>query len=624
MTLNSDLKKFLEYKAYLLRRWSIIMPAEAGSGHTTSCLSAADIVATLFFYTMHYDPYNFDNPDNDHFILSKGHASPLLYAVWSELGLVPEKELYTFREINSNLEGHPTLRFPYTEVATGSLGMGLSFGAGMAKCAKMDRRDYRTYVLLGDGEVAEGQVWEATEISAYYKLNNLIGIIDCNRLGQSQATMEGHHYKKYEDMFTGFGWQTFTVNGHDVAALADTFDKAKKITDKPVMIIAETYKGYGIEQVQDKNGFHGKPFKKDQLPAILDELAKRFPEAANYTGDYDWKPIMPTPSKHPVDFPEPERMPEPNFTKGNKLATRKAFGQALAALGTDNEYVVTFDGDVENSTYTQDFQAAHPDRFVECFIAEQNMVSMAEGFNRRGRVPFVATFASFLSRAHDQIRMAAIGDSSIKLVGSHAGVSIGQDGPSQMGLEDIAMMRATPNSIIFYPSDAVSTWRLLQKMVDYQTGMSYLRTTRMDTPIIYDNDEAFEIGGCKVLRKSNNDKVCVIGAGITLHNALKAYEQLKKENINIAVIDLYCIKPLDFKTLTLTAEKAGNTIIVVEDHYAQGGIGEAVMYALEDTTIDIYSLAVNQLPRSGKPDELMALVGIDTAAIIKKVKEVIH
>jgi len=617
--MNRDMLQFLAHKAYKLREWSIKLPTYAGSGHPTSALSAADIMAALFFDAMHYDPDNFENPNNDRFILSKGHASPVLYAVWRELGKLTDEQMKTYREINSPLEGHPTLRFAYTEAATGALGIGLSIGLGEALAARLDNRDYYTYVLLGDGELAEGCIWEAAEVAAYYKVENLIAIADINRLEQSGQTMYGYEIEKYAKKFEAFGWQTFSIDGHNLQELAGTLKTAREMYQgKPKIILAHTVKGKGVSFVENKNGYHGKPFSKEELPKALKELKENYSDAAQYTGNYVWKPDKPK-NDQPHTF-EPVHMPEPNYHYAEKIPTRKAFGQALAELGNVNQSVIALDGDVKNSTYTEIFEAAHPKRFFECFIAEQNMVSMGVGFDRRGKMPFIATFGAFMTRAHDQIRMAAIGQSTIKLIGSHAGVSIGQDGPSQMGLEDIAMMRALPNSIVLYPSDAVSTYKLLEQMANYNKGISYMRTTRMATPVHYRNDDEFPIGGCKIVRVSDRDEACVVAAGVTLFEALKAYEALQKENINISVIDLYSVKPLDAETLFKIGQASSNRVITVEDHYIQGGIGEAVATTLCNTTIEVINLAVAELPRSGKPEELLAWAGIDADAIIKAVK----
>ncbi len=621
-----DIQLFIERKAYIIRRDSLIMTSMAGSGHPTSCLSAADIVATLFFYAMHFDPHHFDNPNNDRFILSKGHAAPVLYAAWQELGMITEKELLTYRDIHSNLEGHPTLRFPYAEAATGSLGMGLSIGAGMALIAKRDKQAARTYVLLGDSELSEGSIWEAIEIAAYYKLDNLIGIVDCNRLGQSTETMHAHHVQRYADKFEAFGWKTIIVDGHDVHHLMCAFDKAREVEDRPVMIIAKTIKGYGIARVEDKPGFHGKVFPKEELNEITAELAARFPKAAAETNlstsaDQEFMPQKPAAEANEgARGCEDLQVHDPHLAIGSSEATRKAYGKALAAVGAKCKAIVSLDAEVKNSTYAELFEDKYPERFFQCFIAEQNMVSMGVGMWRRGKVPFISTFGAFFSRAHDQVRMAAIGSAALRLVGSHAGVSIGQDGPSQMALEDIGLMRALPGSVVLYPCDGVSTHKLVEQMAVYDEGISYLRTTRMDTPIRYASSEEFPIGGCKILAESEDDMTCIVAAGITVEEAMKARDQLLQEGISVAVIDLYSIKPLDYDTLLRVAMQAQQRVITVEDHYLEGGLGEAVVYALRNTGIRIQCLAVTQLPRSGKPEELLAMMGIDAASIINAVK----
>lgn len=613
--------EFIEHKAYAMRRWSVKATAQAGSGHPTSCLSAADIVAVLFFYAMRYDPYHYGNPDNDRFILSKGHAAPLLYAAWHELGLVTDEEMLSYRRFDSVLEGHPTRRFPYAETATGSLGIGLSIGVGEALCAKLDKRDYRTYVLMGDSESSEGSVWEAVQLAAHYNLDNLVCFIDVNNLGQSSETMLDYHIKRYVDIGTAFGWQVFDVDGHNVKSLMEVIDKAHQVVGKPVMIIAKTVKGYGIDFAAGLQGFHGKAFIGDQEKEALEDLKKNFSGAANYKDDFEWH--APRPHPNAVAYTGATTiiiMEASEYKKGALIATRKAYGTALALLGDVCDAVVSLDAEVKNSTYAEIFEAVHPERFFQCFIAEQNMVGMGIGFDCRGRIPFISTFSSFFSRAHDQIRMAAIGASALRLVGSHCGVSIGQDGPSQMGLEDIAIMRCLPNSVVLYPSDAVSTHKLVEQMARYSDGISYMRTTRMETPVLYDNDVEFPIGGCKVLRKSEQDVACVVGAGVTLHEALKAHEILAKENVFISVIDLYSIKPLDVATVISVARASGNKIITVEDHYPEGGIGEAVTTALRNEGIAIHSLAVTHLARSGKPEQLLAFESIDAAAIVKAVK----
>lgn len=649
-TTKGDVKKILEQKAYNMRANALRMTTQAGSGHPTSALSAADLVAALFFYGMGYDPHNPHNPENDRFILSKGHASPILYAAWKEVGILSDKDLQGYREFDSVLEGHPTMRFEHTEAATGSLGIGLSIGAGMALYAKMFKKKYRTFVLLGDSEITEGSVWEAAEVAAFYKLDNLVALLDCNRLGQSTETIHGHHLDRYAAKFEAFGWKTIKVDGHDMMQIMHALDKAQEADDHPTIILAKTVKGYGVEEAENKEGFHGKAFKKEELPAILKRLKERFAdvEAEKLSKDIlfeegrygAWqkqfgKQEYRNMTSIPDDIINNEKTEEqesngclitelkdPHYELGEMMPTRKAYGQALTDLGRVCDRVVSLDAEVKNSTFAELFEEKFPDRFVQCFIAEQNMISMGVGFELRGAVPFISTFASFFSRAFDQIRMAAIGQSNVRLVGSHAGVSIGQDGPSQMGLEDIALMRSLPGSIVLYPCDAVSTHRLVGQMAEYNQGISYLRTTRMATPVMYDLSQDFFIGGCHVLKKSDQDKVCVIGAGVTLFEALKAHDMLKKDGISISVIDLYSIKPIDAKTILECARASGNRIITVEDHYLEGGLGQAVAYEVRNTDINITCLAVTKLPRSGTPEELLAFEGIDADAIVKAVKSV--
>jgi transketolase len=614
---------FLSYKAYAMRVSSLVMTTAAGSGHPTSALSCADLVAALFFYAMRYDLSNPDNPANDRLVLSKGHASPILYAAYKELGVLSDADLAGYRSINSPLEGHPTKRFSYTEAATGSLGMGLSVGLGMRLAARQQGYASRIFVLMGDSEVAEGQIWEAAELAAYYKASRLVGIIDCNRLGQTGPTMHEHHVQRYADKFEAFGWKTLVIDGHDMQQIMHALEKAAEVDDKPVMIIAKTIKGYGLHEVEDKNGFHGKAFTKEELKPLLDELARRFPYAAAYDArkiDY----TFPTPSaREPIKPIKSAVQTESHaclYKKDSSIATRKAYGEALRGLGGEDQNVVSLDAEVSNSTYAEFFAQKYPERFYNCFIAEQNMVSMAVGFARLGTIPFVSTFGAFMSRAHDQIRMAAVGNSPLRLVGSHAGVSIGEDGPSQMALEDIALMRALPESVVLYPSDGVATAALVKEMASYDRGISYLRTTRMATPVIYDVNEQFPIGGCKIVRQNEQDKVCIVAAGVTLFEALRAMDMLSAEGVSVSVIDLYSIKPLDVQTLTSVAQSSGNTIITVEDHYREGGMGEAVASALSGSGIAVHILAVTQLPRSGKPEELLAWAGIDAATIVTQVK----
>lgn len=603
----------LKTVAYKLRENCLKMTTQAGSGHPTSCLSAADIMATLFFYAMKFDLHHFDNPNNDRFILSKGHAAPLLYAVYKELGLLTEDELMKYRTIDSPLEGHPTYRFSYAQAATGSLGQGLSIAAGIAMMGKIDQRDFKTYCLMGDSEITEGSVWEAVEIAEFYKLNNLIAILDLNRLGQSTETVDGHHEQRYADKFKGFGWHAFCVDGHNVEQLMHVFDQVRERKDRPHIIIAKTIKGYGVDQAADKLGFHGKAFSKEELPSILQAMQHTF-KIKEISVNY--QPNLPKNEKL-ASFHK--YILEPHAYKiGEKIATRKAYGHALEKAGHTVDQLIVLDAEVKNSTFAEIFEKSFPQRFIQCFVAEQNMVGMAVGLQKQHKIPFASTFGVFFTRAFDQIRMAALSKAAVRLAGSHAGVSIGQDGPSQMALEDITMMRTIPESIILYPCDAPSTYACVQLMLNEHQKISYLRLTRTDTPVIYQH-ETFQIGGCHVIHQSDRDQACIVAAGITLHEALKAYEKLKKKNISVSIIDLYSIKPFDRETVLETVKKSNNTMIVVEDHYLEGGIGQMIASSFINESLTITLLAVKQLPRSGKPEELLAWAGIDAQAIEKAV-----
>jgi len=594
-----------------LRVHSIAATTEAGSGHPTSCCSAADLVAALFFGHMRYDPKNPHYHNNDRFLLSKGHAAPLLYAAWAETGLFPTSDLLKLRTIGSDLEGHPTPRLPFVDVATGSLGQGLGVGVGMALCARLDKLDYRTYVLMGDGECAEGAVWEAASLAGVNQLNNLVAIVDVNRLGQSQETAFGHDLNVYKRRFEAFGWRTEEIDGHDLDEIVEVL-AAVGLGSQPLVILAKTLKGAGISFIQDKEGWHGKPLSKEEAARAIAELQ---PTAKSGIGQ-----SIPAPTQLPAPANTvPASYPPVNYNLGDKVATREAFGNALLRIGGVDERVIALDGDTKNSTYSEKFLKQFPARFTECFIAEQNMVGVATGFGARGKVPFASTFATFFSRAADQIRVAGISMANIKLAGSHVGVSIGEDGPSQMGLEDIAIMRAVAGSVVVYPSDAVCAEKLMDQIALHK-GIAFLRTSRPKAPVIYNNDEEFPIGGAKVLRQSGGDKVTVVAAGVTLFEALKAAETLKSEGVGITVIDAYSIKPLGKDIIKAAAQKTGNVVVTVEDHYAQGGIGDTVAGELSADGIKVHKLAVNELPRSGKPEELLAKYGIDAAAIVQKVK----
>ena len=594
-----------------LRIHSIEATTAAGSGHPTSCCSAADIVSALFFGHMKYDAKNPHFYNNDRFILSKGHAAPLLYAAWAENGFVPIPELLKLRQFGCELEGHPTPRLAFADVATGSLGQGLGVGVGIALAARLDSLDYNTYVLLGDGEIAEGAVWEAASLAGINKLNNLIAIVDANRLGQSEATAFGHHIEIYRDRFESFGWRVEDVDGHDIEELLEVLSGVG-LDDKPLAIIAKTYKGAGISFVQDKEGWHGKPLNKEESVRAVAELQ---PSAKSGLGV-----VIPAPTQLPAPKNDvPASYPPISYKLGDSVATREAYGTALARIGEADLRIVAIDGDTKNSTFADKFFKKFPERSTEAYIAEQNMVGVATGFGARGKVPFASTFATFFTRAYDQIRVAGISQSNIKLVGSHVGVSIGEDGPSQMALEDLAMMRAIVGSTVLYPSDAVSTEKLLEQMALIK-GVCFLRTSRPKTPVIYGNDEQFPVGGAKVLRQATGDKVTIVSAGVTLFEALKAADSLKKDGINVTVIDAYSIKPLGKKEILAAAQKTNNTVITVEDHYAEGGLGDAVAGELSVEGIKVHKLAVNGIPRSGKAEELLAHFGIDAAAIVKKVK----
>ena len=593
-----------------LRIHSIEATTAAGSGHPTSCCSAADIVAALFFGHMKYDAKNPHFYNNDRFILSKGHAAPLLYAAWAENGFVPIPELLKLRQFGNDLEGHPTPRLAFADVATGSLGQGLGVGVGMALAARQDKLDFNTYVLLGDGEIAEGAVWEAASLAGFYKLSNLIAIVDANRLGQSQATAFGHDISIYVKRFQAFGWRVETLDdGHDMEEIMEVLSGVG-LDERPLAIIAKTYKGAGVSFLQDKDGWHGKPLNKEEAAQAIAELAPSAKSGLNVA--------IPAPTALPApNLAAPASYPAISYKLGDAIATREAYGTALVRLGEADPRINAMDGDTKNSTFAEKFFKKFPERSTECFIAEQNLVAVAVGYATRGHVPFASTFATFFTRAADQIRVAGISQANLKLVGSHVGISIGEDGPSQMALEDLAMMRAVVGSTVLYPADAVATEKLLEQMAILK-GVAFLRTSRPKTPVIYGNDEQFPVGGAKVLR--TGDKVTIVGAGVTLFEALKAADSLRAEGINVTVIDAYSIKPLGKKEILAEAKKTGNTVITVEDHYSEGGLGDAVAGELSSEGVKVHKLAVVGIPRSGHAAELMAAFGIDAAAIVKKVK----
>jgi transketolase len=603
----------LEDVATRLRIESIRATTAAGSGHPSSAASAADLVAALFFAVMRVDPDDPRSPASDRFVLSKGHAAPLLYAAWAELGVVPRAALTTLRSLDSDLEGHPTPRLPFVDVATGSLGQGLSAGVGLALGARWLESDGRVFVLLGDGETAEGSVWEAAQMAGHERLSNLIAIVDVNGLGQSGPTMLDHDLSAYQRRFTAFGWSATIVDGHDLRQVVPALRRARQSRRRPTAILARTVKGQGIAGIAGQEGWHGKP-----LPA---EAAERAIAALEAKLHHIPPPLVQRPRARPGARAQAQPLPEAR--RYADVATREAYGDALVRLGAGDPSVVALDGDVKNSTYAERFREAYPARFVEAYIAEQNMVGAATGLAAQGWIPFASSFACFLTRAADQLRMAAISRSNIKLCGSHAGVSIGEDGPSQMGLEDLALFRALPESVVLYPADGASTDACVL-LAGRHRGLVYLRTTRMKTPAIYGPDDAFALGGLKVLRSGEHDALTIVAAGITLHEALAAHDQLAGHGIAVRVIDLYCVKPVDDQGLLEAARRTGNRLLVVEDHYPAGGLGDAVRDAVSGAGVTVHHLAVREIPRSGPPLKLLERYGIGRAAIVTAVRELIE
>ncbi|MFF8034487.1 MULTISPECIES: transketolase [unclassified Streptomyces] len=589
-----------------LRVDSVRAAAAAGSGHPTSSMSAADLMAVLFAHHFRYDFQRPDHPGNDRFVLSKGHASPLMYATYKAAGAIDDEELLTFRKNGSRLEGHPTPRqLPWVETATGSLGQGLPVGVGIALAGKrLDHADYRVWVLCGDSELAEGSVWEAAEQAAYENLDNLTVVVDVNRLGQRGPTRHGHDLDAYARRFQAFGWHTVEVDGHDVDAVDRAYGEAASTRGQPTAILARTLKGKGVEAVQDREGLHGKP-----LPEAEEAIAE-------LGGPRDLRiPVrQPSGTTAPPDR-RTGHLELPRWDKGEEVATRNAFGEALTALGSARGDVVALDGEVGDSTRAEFFAKEHPERYVECYIAEQQMVAAAVGVAARGRTPYASTFAAFLTRAHDFVRMASVSGSGINLVGSHAGVAIGQDGPSQMGLEDLAMMRAVHGSTVLYPCDANQTARLVAAMADLD-GIRYLRTSRGESPVIYGPDEEFPVGGSKVLRSSGRDRLTLVAAGVTVPEALAAADALEGEGIAVRVIDLYSVKPVDRETLRTAAEETG-CLVTVEDHHPEGGVGDAVLDAFADgrPVPRLVRLAVRNMPGSASPEEQLHAAGIDAESI---------
>jgi len=591
---------------------SIRPAAVAKSGHPTSGMSAADLMAVLVANHFRYDFDHPKNATNDRLIFSKGHASTLYYAILRAVGAISDEELLTYRKFGSMLEGHPTPLIPWVDVATGSLGQGLPIGVGMGLAAKyLDRLPTRVWVLCGDSEMAEGSMWEAFEHASHYELDNLTAIIDVNRLGQRGETMVGWNTGVYVERARAFGWNAIEIDGHDVEAIDRAYTEASGTTGKPTVVIARTIKGKGVKAVENQPGWHGKAL--DDPDAAIAELGGVRNIRVEVT--------KPEPA-------EPHRFPDgplelPRYELGEKVATRKAYGEALTALGAARGDVVALDGEVGNSTFAEIFAKAHPERYFEMYIAEQQLIAAAVGLHARGWNAFASTFAAFFSRAYDFVRMAAISRVNLRLTGSHAGVSIGEDGPSQMALEDIASIRAIHSSVVLHPCDANQTAKLVAAMADAE-GIVFLRTLRPNTPVIYDADEDFEIGGARVLRSSEEDDVTLIGAGVTVHEALQAADALEEEGITARVIDLYSIKPIDADTLQAAAEATGR-IVTAEDHYPEGGVGDAVLAALAelDEHPRVLKLAVREMPRSGKPEELLHAYGIDAEGIAAAARQLI-
>ncbi|MEK7674014.1 MAG: transketolase [Patescibacteria group bacterium] len=654
----------LQNIAKLIRCYILISTTKAGSGHPTSSLSSVELLTALFcggFFKFNLD--DIENPNNDRFILSKGHSAPLLYSMYAVLGkaesdkcrkrqvvfsdekhdsvfhqlsalknnaenqvfgvensknnffefstfsVLSEDDLLKLRKFDSPLEGHPTPNFKYAEIASGSLGQGLSVGVGMALNAKyLDKLPYKTFVLLGDSEMSEGSNWEALQIANYYKLNNLVGIIDVNRLGQRGETMYGWDIQEYAKRISTFGWETILIkDGHNFKEIIKAYQRALN-SNKPVMLIAKTIKGKGVSFLENKEGWHGKVLNEEELKKALVEL-----------GEVDKSvkiELLKPESKEISNFKFSILKQIPEYKIGDMVATRKAYGEALKKLYPKYPNIVALDAETKNSTFSEIFEKEYPSRFFEMFIAEQNMLGVALGLSKRGKIPFISSFAAFLTRAFDQIRMSAYSNANIKIVGSHCGVSIGEDGVSQMGLEDISMFRSVFGSVVLYSSDAVSTEKLVEEAIKHN-GIVYIRTTRKDTPVIYNNDENFEIGGFKVVRENEQDSIAIISAGITLHEAIKASDELKSQGVFVKVIDLYSIKPIDAEKL-MEAIKNAKAIITVEDHYIEGGIGEVIRSALQNIKIPIHSLAVLKMPHSGTPEQLLEFEEISKTAIIKK------
>lgn len=617
MTEQTALLKELNHRAARIRLLSMTSTSQAGSGHPTSCLSAADLLSVLFFRTMRYDPANPASNANDRLVMSKGHAAPALYAAWAEAGYLREEELLSLRTMNSRIEGHPMPSLPFVDVATGSLGQGLSVGLGIAlQQARVLQNGARTYVLMGDGELAEGSVWEAMALAAQLKLDNLTALVDVNRLGQSRETMHGHDLLTYAKKIEAFGWEAFIVeNGNDIEQLLPAFERAVRVQNKPACILAKTFKGAGVSFLADKNDWHGKPLKKGE------ELEKAIAEVSVHLMKSPPTPAIPRPSGpagSPKRAPVSAPIDPPPYKQGQEVATRKAVGDALIALGKADPRIWVIDGDTQNSTYTQVFGTKFPDRFIECFIAEQNMAGIAAGLAARGLIPFSVTFGAFLARAFDQVRMAALSGLPVKFLGTHAGISIGEDGPSQMALEDLATFRTLPNGAVLYPSDAISAYGCIDALARHD-GPGYVRLSRPATDLLYPTSETFPLGGMKIPHLGKNPRLTVVTAGVIVHEALEAVRKLPDPEL-VQVVDMYCLKPFPMAPLQAALAKSGGKCLVCEEHAPAGGLGEAVARHLAGNITFWKHLAVDGVPRSASPKELLHSFGLSAEALGKTIQ----
>jgi len=619
MPLEAQLKAQFQSLSNLIRRDSIDLTTRSGSGHPTTCLSAADLMTWLFFREIRLDASNLDHPHADKYIFSKGHAAPLLYSLMYRLGYLEAAEMETFRKIGSRLEGHPTLRLPGVVAATGSLGQGLSIGVGMAEVYKREGRDQRVYVLLGDGEINEGQVWEAAMLAGSLKVDNLVAIVDRNKIQQSNFCDSIVNAEPLHDKFTAFGWEVARINGHDLDAVAEVFAQARSNRGKPFAIIADTEKGFPVSFLSGKLKRHGVALKADERDLAYGELpvGDDLDIAAFTVSKQNFAPLEKTAVK--IDY----LMNGSEFDASKEQAARAAYGDALKLMGGLSDKVWVVDGDVSNSTYSERFAQAYPDRHIECGIAEQNMISVGVGVAATGKVALANSFARFFERAFDQIEMGAYSQANLKVVGSHIGVSIGEDGASQMAMADCGFMRAIPGSVVLCPADYVSTFYLTREILNHD-GFCYMRTFRGNRPVLYPIDESFPIGGCKVLKASDADKAVVVASGYVVHEALKAAEELAEKGLNLRVIDAYSLKPFPAEEIRQICEEVGGpAVFTLEDHYATGGVGDAVLEALNGSGIRVEKLAVTAFPESGKPEDLLAKYGVDAAALVKRVQEVL-